>query len=157
MSQFFDYFVCSRPVIERWADALEQQDEDLQETIEDEMARSIGLKNVGQDEFNILAHCVAGDNVDTVKAVGEVDLVRAVSEEEGPWVIAFRQPAVEAIAGMVVDPSLLQRWVKAVAQFNGRDEVDWQKTLTAHMAKSLKDICRCAVNERLGVFTCFYG
>ena len=157
MSQLFDYFVCSESLIERWADALAEQDEDLQQKIESEMPRFVTLKNIGQDDFNILARCAEGDDVDTVKAVGEVDLVRAVSEEEGPWIMAFRQPAVEAMARMVVNESLIQRWIKAVAEFNGSGE-DWcRETLTADAAESLKEICELAVEARLGVFICFYG
>jgi hypothetical protein len=157
MSQLFDYFVCSRPTIDRWADALEHQDEELQQKIESEMPRFVTLKNLGQDEFNILAQCVEASDVDTVEAVGQVDLVKAVSEEEGPWVMAFRQPAVEAIAGMTVDTPLVQRWVKAVAEFHGRDEDRSRELLTTNSAKTLKEMCRVAVEKRLAVFTCFYG
>jgi hypothetical protein len=157
MSQLFDYFVCSRPTMEGWADALEQQDEELQQRIESEMPRFLTLKNLGQDEFNILARCVEGDDVDTVKAVGQVDLVKAVTEEEGPWVMAFRQPAVEAIAAMSVDRPLLQRWVKAVAEFHGSDEDRCREILNPDAAKTLKEMCSLAVEKRLGVFTCFYG
>jgi hypothetical protein len=157
MSQNFDYFVCSRPMIERWADAPERGDEDLQQAIQAEMPRFLSLKDVGQTEYNILARCVDGDDGDVVEAVGEVDLVKAVNEAEGPWIMAFRQPAVEAITRMVVDQSLLERWVKAVAEFSGSDEDRCRETLTADVAQSLRDLCALAVGERLGVFTCFYG
>lgn len=157
MSQLFDYFACSRPTIERWADALEQQDEELQQKIESEMPRFVTLKNLGQDELHILARCVKGNDVDTVNAVGQVDLVKAVSEEEGPWVLAFRQPTVEAIAGMTVNMPLIERWVKAVAEFHGTDEDRCRELLTLDAAMTLKEMCRVAVEKRLGVFTCFYG
>jgi len=136
---------------------MEQQDEELQQMIEAEMPQFVTIKNLGQDEFNILAGCAEGNGVDTVKAVVQVDLVKAVSEEEGPWVTAFRQPAVEAIAGMTVDMPLVQRWVKAVAEFNGRNEDRCREILTTDAAKTLKEICSVAVEKRLGVFTCFYG
>lgn len=157
MSQLFDYFVCSRPMIERWDDALEQQDEELQQKIESEMPRFLNLKNLGQDEFNILARCVEGDESDTVNAVGQVDLVKAVSEKDGPWIMAFRQAAVEAIAGMSVDMPLVRRWGKAVAEFHGMSEERCRELLTTDAAKSLKELCSVAVEKRLGVFTCFYG
>ncbi len=41
MSQLFDYFVCSRSLIDKWADALEQLDEALQEQIESEMPQMV--------------------------------------------------------------------------------------------------------------------
>jgi hypothetical protein len=154
MSQLFDYFVCLVAVIERWAAALGEQDEDRQQQIEAEMPRLVALKNLGQDDFNLLARVVAGE---AVVAVGDVDLVRAVNEEEGPWVIAFRQPAVEAIARMSVDESLLQQWIKSVAEFQGRKEDRCREFLTADAAKTLKEMCVLAVEGRLGVFTCFYG
>jgi transposase-like protein len=157
LGDIFDYFVCPLPIIERWADALAQQDEELQQKIEAEMPRFVTLKNLGQDDFNMLSQCVEGGTVDTVRAVGDVDLVKAVSEEEGPWVMAFRRPAIEAIARMDVNESLLQRWVKAVAEFNGRKEEHCRETLTADAAKTLKEMCPLAVKDRLGVFTCFYG
>lgn len=156
MSQLFDYFVCSRPAIERWADALEQQDEDVQKDIEDEMPRFLCLKNVGQDEFNILAAC-AQDEADTVRAVGRLDLIKAVSEEEGPWIIAFRQAEIEAIAGMNVDHSLVERWVRAVVEYRDESEDDCRDQFTTELAKTLKELCGVAVEKQLGVFTCFYG
>jgi uncharacterized protein with GYD domain len=100
MSQLYDYFACSRALIERWADALEQQDEAQQHEAEAKMPRLLTLKNIRQDAFNLLAECVGGDSFDAIKAMGEVDLIRAVSVEEGPWVMAFRRFAVEAIGGM---------------------------------------------------------
>jgi hypothetical protein len=157
MSQLFDYFVCSRPLIDRWADALEQQDEDLQQQIEAEMPRFVSLNNLGQEDFNMLALCAFGDDGDPVEAVGDVDLVKAISEEEGPWIMAFRQPAVEAIAKMKVDEPLLHRWVQTVAQFNGRKEAFCREILTADAANTFKEMCSLAVKKRLGVFTCFYG
>src|SRR5262245_5438980 len=156
MSQLFDYFACSRPLIERWADALEQQDEDLQGQIEAEMPRSLPLKNLGDDDVNILAWCARGEDGDVVEAVGEIDLVKAVSEE-GPWVSTFRQPAVAALAKMRVGPALVRRWVQAVAQFHGETEDYYRELLTADTARALKDLCRLAVKERLGVFVCFHG
>lgn len=157
MSQLFDYFVCSLPIIQRWTDAMVQQDEDLQQTIESKMPRILTLKSIGQDEFNILAGCAKADEVDAVEAVGQVDLVKAVSDEEGPWVMAFSQAAVEAIAGMRVDTALIQRWASAVTEFHGTSE-DWcRELLTMDAAKSLKELCGVAVEKQLGVFTCFYG
>ena len=156
MSQLFDYFVCSRPIIERWADAVEQQDDELQQTIESQMPRLLTLRNIGPDEFNILAQCVEGDDVDTVDAVGQLDLVRAISEE-GPWLMAFRQPAVDAIAGMSVDVPLIQRWCKAVAEFFGTSEDFRRELLSTETAKSWKDLCSLAIEKRFGVFVCFYG
>lgn len=154
MSQLFDYFVCSRSLIDKWADALEQQDEARQEKIEAKMPRMATLKNLGQDDFNLLARSVDGGSV---VGVGDVDLVRAISEEEGPWVMALCQPAVRAVARMVVDESLLQRWVKAVAEFHGGKEAHCREILMAEAAETLKEMCQLAVKKRLGVFTCFYG
>lgn len=154
MSQLFDYFVCPRTLIDQWADALEQQDEALQEKIEAKMPRVVTLKNLGPDDFNLLARCVEGDSA---VAVGDVDLVRAVNEEEGPWVMALCPPAIKAVARMVVDESLLRRWVKAVAEFHGRKEAHCREVLTADAAQTLQEMCQLAVKKRLGVFTCFYG
>jgi hypothetical protein len=144
-------------MIEKWAEALDQQDEDLQQQVESAMPRFVTLKNLGAEEFNILARCVEGDSEDTLDAVDEIDLIKAVSEEEGPWIMAFRQPTVEAIARMSIDKSLLRRWVKAVAQYSGREEDDCRVLLSANAAKTLQGICSQAVKERLGVFVCFYG
>jgi hypothetical protein len=60
MSQLSDYLVCSRTLIEKWAAALEQQDEHLLLMIEAELPRFITLKNLGFDVVNILARCVDG-------------------------------------------------------------------------------------------------
>jgi hypothetical protein len=89
--------------------------------------------------------------------VGDVDLVRAVNGEEGPWVMALCQPAVDAMARIVVDDSLLKRWVNAVADFYGRKVAYCREYLTADAAQTLKAMCLLAVEKRLGVFTCFYG
>lgn len=109
MSQIFDYFVCSRSLIDQWAKALASGDKAQQAKIEAKMPKFLTLRNLGQDEFNILAWCVQGGKGDVVEAVGAVDLVTAISEDEGPWLMAFQQPAIQAIAGMSVDESLLNR------------------------------------------------
>jgi hypothetical protein len=157
MSQYFDYFVCSQSLIEQWADALAQGDEERQVSLQADLPRFVGFKNLGNDEVNILAWCVKGENTDIAAAVGELDLIRAVSDLEGPWVMAFRQPAVAAIAGMVIDEPLLERWVRAVAEFHGRDEDICRRFLTPRDAGTLKDLCETAVKNSLGVFVCFYG
>jgi hypothetical protein len=157
MSQLFDYFVCARALIDKWADALEQRDESLQQKIEAEMPRFLTLKNLSDGDVSILAACTKGDAVDSVKAVGQHDLVRAISEEEGPWITAFRKPTIEAIAKLRVGKPLLQRCVRAIAQFHGGTEAEYRKLLTAKVAGTLKDMCRLAVKKRLGVFTCFHG
>jgi len=145
-------------LIENWADALERGDEALQEKIEAEMPFVISLKNLGFDDFAILAECAEGDAVAPGKSVGEEDLVKAVSEKEGPWITAFRQPIIEAIAKIPrVDRSLLQRWVRAVTQYRGGSEADKQSLLSAENARTLRDMCRLAIKEQAGVFNCFYG
>jgi hypothetical protein len=85
VSQPFDYFACTRPQGEQRAEALASGDEDLQQQIEATMPGSVKLKNLSQNEFNLLPACVARDAVDVVEAVGQVDLVEAVYVEEGPW------------------------------------------------------------------------
>jgi hypothetical protein len=105
--------------MESWAGALADRDEELQGKIKAKMPRFITLQNVGPEEFNILAACVAGENIDVVKAVAEVDLVRAIDPEQGPWVMALRPAAVEALARMQVDELLLGRWVRHVVGFHG--------------------------------------
>ncbi|MBX9677124.1 MAG: hypothetical protein K2X38_00070 [Gemmataceae bacterium] len=157
MSQLFDYFVCSRSTIENWADAMEQQDEDEQARIESEMSGFVTLEHIGQDEFNILAQCVEEDGGDPTKAVLRVDLVKAVDEEEGPWVTAFHPAAVKAVAGMSVSATLIQCWRRAVAAFRGESEELYRKLLTSKTADSLKELCSLAVEKRMEVFTCFYG
>ncbi len=157
MSQLFDYFVCSRSMIRKWAAAMEEQDEELQQRIESKMPRLHTLDGIGQDEFNILAGCAEGDEMDPVEAVGQVDLVATVSEEEGPWVMAFSQVAVEAIAGMHVGSDLIQRWASAVIEFHGTSEYECRELLTMDAANSLKELCGLAVEKQLGVFTCYYG
>ena len=157
MSQIFDFLVCPRPLIEQWADALSRQDEDVQHAAEAKMSRVVTLRNLGQDEFNILAYCILGNEPDVANAVCDVDLVRALSEEEGPWIMAFRSPAIEAIAGMAVDASVLQRWAKSVAEFYESELEDCSQILTAESAALLKDACQCALTNELRVYTCFYG
>jgi len=157
MAQLFDYFVASRPMIERWADAVQQQDEQLQHQIEGGMPRLLTLKDLGQDEFNILARCAEENDFDVVEAVGEVDLVKAISEVDGPWLMAFRQANVDRISRMSLHTSLIERWVKNVAQFNERNEDVLREVLTAEAANTLKELCGLAVKNRLGVYTCFYG
>lgn len=156
MSQLFDYFVCSRPDIDRWADALEQGDE-LEGAIEKEMPQVVHFRNLGQDDVNILAQCSQDREVDSVTAVGEIDLVRAISDEEGPWVMALRTPYIRMLAEMRIDNRLLERWVAAVAKFNGTEEEYCREVLTTEAAETLKKMCRLAVEKNLGVFVCFYG
>ena len=105
----------------------------------------------------MLAACASGDAENACNAVGSIDLVKEINQEEGPWVIAFRQQSIDAIAGMRVDEPLLHRWVAAVAQFMGRQEDDCGEYLTAEAAASLKALCSLAVEKNLGVFCCFYG
>jgi hypothetical protein len=157
MSQLYDFFACPRPLIERWAEALAAGDEELQNKIEAELPRRLPLNGIGQDELNILAACVAGEPVDVVQAVGRLDLVKAVSEEEGPWVTAFRRPAVKAVAGMRVDDELVGNWVRHVAEFHGESVKKVRRILTTEMAMTFKDLCSLAAKEHLGVFACFYG
>lgn len=157
MSQLFDYFVCSRPEIDRWAAALEEQDDDLQETIEKKMLHVAHFRNLGQDDVNILAECTQEKDVDSVTAVGEIDLVRAISDEEGPWVMALRTPYIRMLAEMRIDNRLLERWVTAVARFNGTKDEYCRQVLTSEAAETLKMMCRLAVEKNLGVFVCFYG
>jgi hypothetical protein len=68
MSQLFDFFACSRPMVEEWADALEQQDEARQEAIEAKMPGVLKLKNIGNQEFTTLGACI--ERADTAKSVG---------------------------------------------------------------------------------------
>jgi hypothetical protein len=156
VSQIFDYFVCERGLIERWADALEQRNEALQQKFEAEMPRFITLKNVGQQEFGMLARCAAGKDTDSGNAVGGVDLVKAFSEE-GPWLLAFRPPAVERLANMIVEESLIEKWLAAVTEFTGGDSDHLRKFLTVIAANDLKGLCDFAIKNKLGVFTCLYG
>jgi hypothetical protein len=86
-----------------------------------------------------------------------LDLVKAISEEEGPWVIAFRQPTIDAIAQMEVNEPLLQRWASVVAKHMGQEEEDCREYLAAEVAGKFKELCSLAVQKNLGVFTCFYG
>src|SRR5262249_54130342 len=101
VSQLFTYFVCSRPLIERGVDALGAAGEGRQAEVEAEMPRVLTL-GVSQPEVNLLARCLEGGPVRAAAAARGLDLVRALSEEEGPWVMAFRRPAIHALAGMSV-------------------------------------------------------
>jgi hypothetical protein len=83
--------------------------------------------------------------------------VKAISVEEGPWVMAVRRPAIQAIAQMRVDKGLLGRWVGCVIDLHGGTKAHYQKLLTAEAAQTLKEMCSLAVKKRLGVFACFYG
>ncbi len=156
MSQLFDYFVCARPEIEAWADAFQSQDEGTQHDIEATMPFSVTVKNVGQDCFNILASCAREGEVDVVEAVGILDLVREISEE-GPWVMSFRQPTIEAIAGMDIDTQTLERWAACVAELYEGDVAIYRALLSADIARRFKDLCTVAIAKNLRVFTCFYG
>jgi hypothetical protein len=157
MSQLFDYFVCSRALIKKWAEALEQDDESVQSDIEAKMPCRMTLKNVGQDEVNLLAACIEGDLVDPVEAISEIELVHAVSEDEGPWVMAFDQSVLEALARMSVDKALLQRWVRVMCEHRGGSEVYHRRWMSASTARTLKQMCELAVTKSLGLITCFYG
>jgi hypothetical protein len=157
VSQLIDYFVCSRALATKWAEAMEQQDEALQSDIEAKMPCFVTLKNLGQDEVNILAACVEGDVADPAEAVSEIELVHAVSEEEGPWGMAFDQSVIEAIAGMSVEKALLQRWLRVVCQFRGGSEAYHKRWMSADAATKLKEMCELAVTKNMGLFTCFYG
>lgn len=157
MSQLFDYFACSRPIIEQWAEALADGDEERRAEIEATMPRVARLKGIGQDEFNILAACAAGEAVDVVKAAGRVDLVRVIDAEEGPWVMAFRRPEVEAVAGMRVDGPLLGRWARHAAELHGRPEGRNRMLLSEEAAETFQEMCVLAVKGDFGLFVCFYG
>lgn len=157
MSQLFDYFACERAMIEQWTDALATQDEEAMHKIEDQMHRVVHLRNVGQDEFNLLAACVVGSEFDIAVAAADVDLVTAIEEEEGPWIMAFSPEKIRAIAGATIDQTLLQCWAAAVAELHGSDEKEVGESLTLEVARSLQDLCRNAVDTGHGVFICFYG
>lgn len=143
----FDYFVCSRPHIERWAEALASGDEHHRETLEAEMPRVVTFKNLGPDEVGILAQCATGGEAEAV------DVVRSVNEQK---ILAFRQAVIDSIAAVQVDESLLQRWAKQASKFNGQSEAENRQVLLYGAARKLKDLCTLAVDEALGVFTCIY-
>ena len=48
MSQLFDYFVCSRSLMDEWAEALQQADEDLQAKVEGGSYRPLPGARVGE-------------------------------------------------------------------------------------------------------------
>jgi len=100
MSQLFYIFVCSRDAIEHWADALVVGDETAQEDAQARMPLVVTIKSVGDTEFNILASCIAAEHFDVVKAVGEIDLVRAITDEKDRGSRRFRRPAIQAVSGM---------------------------------------------------------
>lgn len=157
MSQLFDYFVCSRPLIDEWVEALEQGDEELQAKVEGRMPRMRTLKNLGNDELAILASCTEAGDPDVVEAVGNIDLIRAICEEDGPWIMTFRRGSIEAVTKMTVNENLLERWVEAVVDFNGGDEEYYRHFLTADTAQSLRELCQHANDHNLELFVCFYG
>jgi hypothetical protein len=156
MSQIFDYFACSRSQIEVWIEAVELSDERRQLEIENAMPAFISLKNLGIDDVNLLVHCGDKDPIDIVKAVGEIDLVKELGEA-GPWVLAFRDPQIVALATMTLDEPTLARWTKAVADYRGIDQTECRELLTAAHAKDIKRLCEVAVEKRLGLFACFFG
>jgi hypothetical protein len=149
--------VCSPSVIKRWADALASGTDDVPEEVEAEMPRRLPLSGLGHLEFNLLAQCAEGGTVGLPEAAGALGLFRAVSEEPGPWVTAFRQPAIEATARMKVDHELLDRWAKSCNDFTQAGQEYQRSLLTVNPASGLKEMCGRAVKAGLGVFTGCYG
>lgn len=154
MSQIFDYFACSRPTIESWADAVAGEDDEQREQIETSMAHRVSLKGIGTDFVNILANCAGGGAVDVVKAVGALDLVQAIDEEEGPFVTAFRSKTIAALAAMTITPALLDSWVKHAVEYTEGDSQTFRTLLGAEAARQLKELCAVAVKKNFGVYTC---
>ena len=71
--------------------------------------------------------------------------------------MAFRRCSIEAVAKVTVDENLLERWVKAVVEFNGGDEEYYRHFLTTDTAHSLRELCQHAIDHNLDLFVCFYG
>jgi len=156
MPQRVDYFACTRPVIEQWIAALKASDEARRAKVDAQMAGSATFMGLTDVIFNILATCQDA-NFDMFKAASAVDLVGAVSAEEGPWVMALRQPAIERIARIRVDESVLECWVRWATVLNRRSEEENRQALSAVAANSLRDLCIIVLEKRVGLFTCSYG
>lgn len=155
MRRKVDFFACTRTVIEQWIAAMKACDENRRLEMEAQVAASATFTELADAAFNLLAKC-QDEGFDFFKAVVAADLVDAVNAEEGPWVMALRQPAIESLARIHVDDALVKRWVTLVSALNLRAEEDNRKEFSAAAASSLKNLCVIALEKRLGLFTCSY-
>ncbi|MCC9608468.1 hypothetical protein LOC68_10120 [Blastopirellula sp. JC732] len=157
MAQFIDYFLCTREQIERWADALKDLDEDRQAEIEEEMATKITLRNIGDTEFELLAAAIPSSNGDLSTQTARSELVRAINEEMGPWIVALSVPHVEAIAGATLDEAILQKWIEAAAEFFDDEEESTRERLNLESAETFRQLSQSALAQGLEIYSCFYG
>ena len=155
MSQLFDYFVCSAAAIDRWIEALANQDEETQQTIEDEMQTVITIKGFDQDALVALAQCSADVSPGALSPSKDIRLVRAISDEEGPWVMAYSSRMINVVARMEMTASLVARWNRMVAKATGQAED--KEIVTMEAAEAMQTLCQDAEDGKLGLFVCFYG
>ncbi|PQO45881.1 hypothetical protein [Blastopirellula marina] len=157
MSQLYDFFLCSREQIDRWTAAMAEMDEDRQAQIEESMPAQVTLQGLGNNEFEMLAACVTEEEPDLVAAAASSDMVHAVSEEEGPWILSLNAEQVAAVAKATLDDALLEKWIAATAEFQGGD-VEWlRELLTLEAAQDYQQMCQAAVADDLKIYLCFYG
>ena len=156
LPQLFDYFVCPRPMIEAWAEALAAGDEERQggDRGDDAPVRAAEEHRAGR---GLAAACAAGDDVDAVAAVAAAtDLVRAVDPTEGPWVMAFRPSVVEAVARLTIDWAVVARgcgtWPGSRA---GPSAVGCGSD--GGCRRGTEEMCELAVGRRFWVFVASTG
>lgn len=136
---------------------MAEMDEERQAEIEESMPAQVTLQGLGNNEFEILAACLTEGEPDLVAAATSSDMVHAVSEEEGPWILALNSEQVAAVATATLDDALLEKWVEATAEFQGGD-VEWlRELLTLEAAQDYQQMCQAAVADGLKIYMCFYG
>lgn len=153
MSMLMQYFVADEPSIQAWVESLTAHDGMAQSKAEARMASAAILKNISDTDVRLLACCAeeyAGDITDGT------DLVAAVDEEIGPWVMAFADEVVDAIAAIVIDDQLIRQWVDRAAEHTG-DYKHRAKYLTADSAQRLQAMCRAAMDRHLHFYCCYFG
>ena len=157
MSVLTTYFVCERPLVLQWLEALAEEEGDRREAIEAAMPAVWEAEGITHVEVNLLAQCAAGGLIDHAAAATGVELVEALDPEEGPWITAFQATTLRALATLRLDDELIADWIRSACAYTGEDEEFRAATLTREAAGRLQHLAALALPPDLGLYTCFYG
>jgi len=157
MSQYFDYFVCSEIIMERWGQAVLEFDEEKLHLCQRMMPAFSGFKNVSFDMVGMLAKCDAEQVGDPYEYIADFELAKSLNDEEGPWILRLKNVVVDAVAELDVDEKVIERWIRYQVEFSGVSVDESTHDYFYESAESLSVICKLALKRQLPVYCCFYG
>jgi hypothetical protein len=147
-------FVCRKPLIEEWIDAMIDSDFEQQKFLQGEMEYTTSFEDLTQFEISILYQCSTGNSIDYTQSIAE--LYAEVDASAGPWVMAVAENAVKALAALTIGDGLISKWIEKTNHFTQEGEAKHANVLTAAAAERLRQLCSIAVDKEADVFICFY-